>query len=131
MNDVAIWQVMKANAEATERVAQRQIDLLMLQRQVINDQLEKETQRRDNAVRDVLLAEKMISECAAPPAPQMVVDKLDTDNAEHRAREWRGQAGEVWFWDDVAELFVWSFRHRQAAPVGGKDVGGPFTELLP
>lgn len=132
MSDMALWEAQRAAAEATERVAQRQIDLLRLQRRVIDDQLEAETRRRDNAIRDVLNAEKAIEQLTAPPQ-QLVVDMLDAGNPEHRERAWRGQAGEVWTWvrSGSGGRFAWSVRHPLAAYVSGKSVGGPFTELLP
>lgn len=57
-----VWDAMRLAAEATERVTQRQIDLLRLQRQVIDDQLEELTRRNNEATRDVLFAERMIRE---------------------------------------------------------------------
>ncbi len=55
-----LWQQQLAAAEATERVNDRQINLLFAQRAVIDDQLAEATRRRDAATRDVLTAQQML-----------------------------------------------------------------------
>lgn len=47
-------------ATATERVQERQIRLLTLQREVINDQIDRATRKRDKATRQILSAEAQL-----------------------------------------------------------------------
>ncbi|QTF82059.1 hypothetical protein SEA_FEFFERHEAD_60 [Mycobacterium phage Fefferhead] len=131
---LAIWRQQLAVAEASERVNDRQIRLLLAQRDVINSQLDEVTRKRDDATRLVLDAEKAIADLTGP----LVVDKLDPTDPEHRARVWRGQGGEIWRYhdDDYAKVgdglgsFLWTRNHPAALPAApGRSVGGPFTEV--
>ncbi|AIW03050.1 hypothetical protein MURUCUTUMBU_64 [Mycobacterium phage Murucutumbu] len=127
----AMWQQQLAAAEATERVQERQLRLLYAQRAVIDDQLDEATRKRDDATRRVLQAQKALDE-------PMIVDKLDPANPAHRARVWRGQAGEVWRYhdDEYAKIgdglgtFLWTYEHPAAIPrQADAPIGGPFTEV--
>ncbi|UTN93260.1 hypothetical protein SEA_SUNFLOWER1121_68 [Mycobacterium Phage Sunflower1121] len=60
-----LWQQQLATAEATERVHDRQIRLLLLQREVLDDQLAAATTKRDQATRQALGAQKALDELAA------------------------------------------------------------------
>ncbi|QFG11484.1 hypothetical protein I5G87_gp60 [Mycobacterium phage Ekdilam] len=124
-----MWRQQLAVAEASERVNGRQIRLLHAQRDVIDSQLAEVTRKQDDATRQVLDAERAIRDLTAP----IVVDKLDPTDAEHRARAWRGQAGEIWQWYDgehEGPAFLWTYEHPASGvrPAGG-EVGGPFTEV--
>ncbi|QFG09254.1 hypothetical protein SEA_EFRA2_68 [Mycobacterium phage Efra2] len=127
----AMWQQQLAVAEATERVQDRQLRLLFAQRAVIDDQIEVATRKRDDATRLVLQAQQVLDE-------PMIVDKLDPANPAHRARAWRGQAGEVWRYhdDEYAKIgdglgtFLWTYEHPAAIPrQADAPIGGPFTEV--
>ncbi|QFG08453.1 hypothetical protein SEA_GUANICA15_67 [Mycobacterium phage Guanica15] len=127
----AMWQQQLAVAEATERVQDRQLRLLFAQRAVINDQIEVVTRKRDDATRLVLQAQQVLDE-------PMIVDKLDPANPAHRARAWRGQAGEVWRYhdDEYAKIgdglgtFLWTYEHPAAiSRQADAPIGGPFTEV--
>ncbi|QXO13993.1 hypothetical protein SEA_ILLUMINE_68 [Mycobacterium phage Illumine] len=127
----ALWQQQLAAAEATERVQERQLRLLYAQRAVIDDQLDEATRKRDDATRRVLQAQKALDE-------PMVVDKLDPANPAHRARVWRGQAGEVWRYhdDEYAKIgdglgtFLWTYEHPAAIPrQADAPIGSPFSEV--
>ncbi|QNJ58283.1 hypothetical protein SEA_ELLIE_58 [Mycobacterium phage Ellie] len=126
-----LWQQQLAIAEATERRHDRQIRLLLAQRDVIDSQLADSTRKRDDATRSVLTAQQALAE-------PMVVEKLDPTDPEHRARTWRGQGGEIWRYhdDDYAKVgdglgsFLWTRNHPAALPAApGRSVGGPFTEV--
>ncbi|WEW73710.1 hypothetical protein Nanz197_63 [Mycobacterium phage Nanz197] len=127
----AMWLQQLAVAEATERVQDRQLRLLFAQRAVIDDQIETATRKRDEATRLVLQAQKALD-------VPMIVDKLDPANPAHRARVWRGQAGEVWRYhdDEYAKIgdglgtFLWTYEHPAAIPrQADAPTGGPFTEV--
>lgn len=61
----AMWQQQLDIATATERVTDRQINLLRAQRAVIDDQLDAATRKRDDATRQVLAAQKALDGLAA------------------------------------------------------------------
>ncbi|AID59163.1 hypothetical protein PBI_EMERSON_64 [Mycobacterium phage Emerson] len=124
-----LWQQQLTAAEAAERAEDRRLRLLFAQREVIDEQIEVSTRRRDDATRLVLQAQKAVDELRAP----IVVDKLDPTEAIHRRRAWRGQAGEIWQWHDgehEGPAFLWTYEHPAAGvrPTGAS-VGGPFTEV--
>ncbi|ARQ95503.1 hypothetical protein I5G81_gp64 [Mycobacterium phage Shandong1] len=58
----ALWQQQLDVAEATERVHDRQIRLLLAQRDVIDSQLAEATRKRDDATRTVLTAQQALAE---------------------------------------------------------------------
>ncbi|ASW31808.1 hypothetical protein I5G86_gp37 [Mycobacterium phage DarthP] len=58
----AMWQQQLAIAEATERRHDRQIRLLLAQRDVIDSQLAESTRLRDDATRTVLTAQQALDE---------------------------------------------------------------------
>ncbi|QIG61577.1 hypothetical protein SEA_XIMENITA_68 [Mycobacterium phage Ximenita] len=60
-----LWQQQLATAEATERVQDRQIRLLLLQREVLDDQLAAATAKRDQATRQAIGAQKALDELTA------------------------------------------------------------------
>ncbi|ASR85662.1 hypothetical protein SEA_AMGINE_61 [Mycobacterium phage Amgine] len=131
---LAIWRQQLDVAEASERVNERQVRLLLAQRDVIDDQLAEVTRKRDDATRLVLDAQKAIADLTGP----LAVEKLDPTDPEHRARTWRGQGGEIWRYrdDDYLKVgdglgaFLWTRNHPAALPAApGRSVGGPFTEV--
>ncbi|QJD50467.1 hypothetical protein SEA_CHRIS_65 [Mycobacterium phage Chris] len=65
------WQQQVATATATERVQERQIRLLRTQREIIDDQLDKATRKRDQATSAVLSAQRILDQMAARPAAAM------------------------------------------------------------
>lgn len=119
-------------ATATERVQERQIRLLLTQREIIDDQLAEATRKRDNATREILNAGDILADLTGP----MIVDSLDPSDPAHRKRTWRGQAGEIWRWivdQDIGldGAFLWTRNHPAASQVPGADnIGAPFTEVV-
>ncbi|ASR85949.1 hypothetical protein SEA_NIKLAS_65 [Mycobacterium Phage Niklas] len=61
----ALWQQQLAVSEATERVQDRHLRLLFAQRDVLDDQIEAATRKRDDATRLALQAQKALDELAA------------------------------------------------------------------
>lgn len=109
-----------AVAEATERVQERQLTLLRAQRAVIDAQIEEATRKRDDAVRDILAAER-----ALEPKP-VIVNLLQP---EHRPYAWRGRSGEIWRWDEEYRMFMWTYVHPAATVDKNLGKGAPFTRV--
>ncbi|QAX95604.1 hypothetical protein I5H03_gp042 [Mycobacterium phage Nibb] len=66
-----MYEQQVAVATATERVQDRQIRLLLTQREIITEQLDQATRKRDQATRDVLSAQRVLDHMTQRPAAAM------------------------------------------------------------
>uniref|UniRef100_A0AAU8GSN4 Uncharacterized protein n=1 Tax=Mycobacterium phage Pharb TaxID=3136626 RepID=A0AAU8GSN4_9VIRU len=60
-----LWEQQIATNEASERVADRQVRLLTVQREILDDRLAEETAKRDSARKAIEVAREMLASCEA------------------------------------------------------------------
>ncbi|QFG09450.1 hypothetical protein I5H08_gp037 [Mycobacterium phage Yuna] len=60
-----LWQQQIDQNTATERVADRQVRLLTVQREILDSQLAEQTARRDGARQAIEVAREMLAACEA------------------------------------------------------------------